>query len=90
MNMEDLEQCFKKAMKDKANYIAVKIETKGCKAPEVIINPYENFETKLDYYQNAYSDDLALKNCKDIKITDFMAAYNFEELEHLICYSEMN
>lgn len=41
-------------------------------APEIIINPKENFEAKMDYYQKAYDEDLQLKTNENIRITDFM------------------
>lgn len=40
-------------------------------APEFIINPKENFNEKLSYYREAYSNDLTLKSNPHIKIIDY-------------------
>lgn len=49
----------------------VEIEMEGFPKPEIIINPAENFEEKLRYYQKAYTDDLVLKTFNGIRIKDF-------------------
>ena len=49
--------------------------------PESIINPSENFGTKLDYYKKAYDDNLNLKATKGIKITGAINGNDFAWLE---------
>lgn len=39
--------------------------------PETIINPNDNFESKLNYYANAYDEDLKLKANPNIKIISY-------------------
>lgn len=77
----DLEEFYKLGMKNKVGFIGMQILAKGCNKPEIIINPTENFQQKLDYIRNAYDEDLRLKACKDIKIVALVCGNNFDELE---------
>lgn len=56
--------------KENGEYLAVWVSVNGS-APEMIINPKENFEAKLSYYATAYHDDLTLKANPTIKIVRF-------------------
>ena len=38
---------------------------------EIICNPYENLDKKLEYYLKAYNDNLTLKTFDKIKIIAF-------------------
>lgn len=53
-----------------AKLLIVEVQVEG-NAPEVIINPRENFASKLEYYANAYNDDLSLKANPNIKIVNY-------------------
>lgn len=56
--------------KYKAEWLAIWVSVnKG--VPEIILNPKENFENKLAYYQNAYNEDLTLKANPSIRIIHF-------------------
>ena len=65
-------------------YLVVKIETEGNPAPEIIVNPAENFASKLVYYNKAYNDDMQLINAKNvgrlIYITDVLMTSNLGDL----------
>ena len=52
----------------KNKFIAVAIDMKGNSGWEIIINPKENFDAKLEYYDKAYNDNLELNSCSDIRI----------------------
>ena len=82
LTMNDLEKCFETATECNYNYIGVKIETQGSEAPEIIINPRENFKTKLDYYKKAYNNDLILKTFNGIKIIGFTCEDDFRDIEY--------
>ena len=69
MRKEHLRNLLNNALKNKAAYVGVKIETRGMEKPEYIINPYENIAQKLVYYNGAYNDDLVLKTYDGIRIT---------------------
>ena len=79
--MNSLEMCFKRAIEYKAEYVAVKIEMEGFSSPEIIINPIENAEDKLKYYQNVYDENLNHKHAKGIRIVNFTYGYSFEEIQ---------
>ena len=81
LTMTELENVFKRAIELEENYIGVRIETQGSEKPEIIINPTENFEVKLEYYKKAYNNDLTLKSFNGIKITGFMYGYDFAEIQ---------
>lgn len=51
-------------------YMVVAVSINGA-SPEFIINKKENFEKKMEYYQQAYDDNLRLKYNSDIRIIDF-------------------
>lgn len=70
INMEALQYIFEKAIKDNSEYVAIKVSMQGFDGCEIIINPRENFKAKLNYYKNAYNDDLTLKTFNGIKIID--------------------
>lgn len=81
MKLTDLELCFENAKKNNAKYIGVLVETRGTDKPEIIINPSENFDFKLDYYKKAYNNDLVLKTFDGIRITRFDFGNTFSQLE---------
>lgn len=70
MKKEHLIKCFALAEEYGFDYVAVKIQMKGFELPEIIINPRENFNEKLNYYVNNYDADLTLKSYSGIKIVD--------------------
>lgn len=69
--------------RNEADYLVLKIAGATPKA-ELIINPKENIETKLQYIQKAYSETLTLKNAPHIEITH----YNFVTKDELQAYFE--
>ena len=68
--MSELEFVVKTAIKTKQS-LGVIIEMPGFESPEMIINPVENLEKKLEYYKSAYDDNLEHKNAKGIKIIGY-------------------
>jgi len=81
LTMENLEKCFESAKEQRYPYVGIKIKMKGFEEPEVIINPNANFDKKLDYYKNAYNDDLTLKSFNGIKIIGFSYGDTYDEIE---------
>ena len=84
MSMENLEECFKTAIENNSKYIAVKIETRGSEGAEIIINPRCNFESKLEYYKKAYTDDLVLKTYDGIRIVGFCDSDTFDFIDFML------
>ena len=64
--MSELEFVIKTALKTKQS-LGLMIEMPGFESPELIINPVENLEKKLEYYKNTYGEDLEHKHAKGIK-----------------------
>lgn len=81
MKKFELVNVFISAIEDNYNYIAVYVQVKNSTMPEIIINGRSNFKSKLEYYINAYDDDLRLKTCNDIKILKVKKINNFSELD---------
>lgn len=79
---------FKKIVEDGVyrdrRFLAVKIETEGNPGPEIIVNPSENINAKMDYYDKAYNDDMELISAKAsgklIRITDAIMTSNLNDL----------
>lgn len=87
--MINLARCFNAASANKAKYVGVAIQVDDAKSPEVIINEACNFATKLQYYKDAYDDDLTLIHCNTISIVGFTYGNTFQEIEaHLFGKSE--
>lgn len=80
-SLDALELCFVNAKNSNAKYIGVLIETRGSEAPEIIINPSGNFDTKLEYYKRAYNEELILKSFDGIRIIGFDYGNTFAQLE---------
>ena len=80
LTMTDLESTFNQAIGLGVNYIGVRIQMQGFDEPEVIINPKENFETKLAYYKKAYNEDITLKTFNGIKIIGCEYGDSFNEI----------
>jgi hypothetical protein len=70
---EKLTEILTAAIKNKNEYIAVAVETKGSNDIEIIINPNSNFEKKLSYYTRSYNDDMVLNTYDGIKVVSAIA-----------------
>ena len=66
-NIEELKNAFKKC-KELRRCIEILIEMPDLPSCEIIRNPYENLDKKLEYYLKAYNQDLTLKTFDKIKI----------------------
>lgn len=88
LTMTNLENCFAEAKREEWAYIGVKIQMQGFEQPEVIINPFNNFDAKLDYYKKAYNDDLTLKTFNGIKIIGFTFGDDFGDIEADLVFGE--
>lgn len=82
LTKNDLENCLNKACNEGYKYVGIKIATIGLEKEEVIINSFENFDDKLNYYRNAYNDDLSLKSDPEkVKIVGFTYSNSFNQIE---------
>ncbi len=69
--MSDLEFIINQAKNLKVN-LGLFIEMSGFEKPEVIVNPPENLDKKLEYYKVTYNENLEHKNAKGIRIIGYM------------------
>lgn len=67
MNKQDLIDAFDECIKYNLP-ICIVLKLPETPANELIINPPDNFEKKIDYYKNTYDDNLINKNNPEIKI----------------------
>ena len=81
LKMRNLEKCFEGAKLENSKFIGVLVQMKGFEKAELIVNRRENFSKKLEYYKNAYNNDLVLKTFDGIKIVGFTHADTLDELE---------
>jgi hypothetical protein len=81
LNIKNLENCFNEAIKQDYDYVAIKVKMLDMPKDEIIINPRENFEIKLNYYKHAYNDDLTLRHNANVQIVGFTYGDRFEDIE---------
>lgn len=86
LTMKNLENCFERAKKNYARFVAVRIEMEGFPEAEVIINPIANADSKLEYYKKTYDDNLNHKYATGIKIVGCTFGDDFKEIEEDIDY----
>jgi len=84
LTMKNLERGFEEAQRNGLKYVGVKIQMEGFPKPEIIINPIDNFDAKLEYYKKAYNDDLTLKTFNGIKIVGFTFEDKFNYIQVLL------
>lgn len=75
---ERLEAAFMEA-KELGKCVYVDVKFPGGNGAERIINPPENIDVKLDYYKEAYDDNLFLKTNMGIEIVSFGYIHKFED-----------
>lgn len=62
-------------------FIGLKIKMAGFEKDEIIINERENFNTKLEYYQRVYDEDLNHKFSQGIKIVGVTSGDSFDDIQ---------
>lgn len=77
---EQLIEIFNDAIEFGSRYTAVEVQTKGSEKSEIIINLYENFKNKLEYYIKAYNDDLVLNTFDGIRIVSAISLDDNSEM----------
>lgn len=84
MNKQEFKKIVNEGINRKRNFMVVKIETVGNPGPEIIVNPAENFDHKIRYYDKAYNDNMELIKAKEvgktIKIIDALMTSNLNDL----------
>ena len=84
MRKQEFNQIVNDGIDRNKNFIVVKIDREGDPAPEIIINPAENFDHKIKYYNKAYNDKMELIKAKEagklIRVTDILMTSNLNDL----------
>ena len=84
MNKQKFKQVVEEGIARRRTFMVVKIYTEGNPAPEIIINPAENFDQKIKYYDKAYNDNMELIKAKEagktIRIIDALMTSNLNDL----------
>ena len=70
---QKLINAFNHAIDIKYKFIVLDLTVPNSDVYETIIVRNPNFKNKLEYYKNAYDDDLKLNACQDIKIMHLTA-----------------
>lgn len=70
----------------KARYFAIAVSIPNLEKPEIIVNPLENIEEKMNYYLSNYDDELKLIHNPAIQIVGITFGDSFEEIEKDLIY----
>lgn len=83
LTMQNLINMVETAKEEGYLFIGIKINMDGFEKDEVIINPRENFDTKLAYYIKTYDENLIHKFSGEtkIRISGFTYGETFDEIE---------
>lgn len=71
LTMKEMVQFFKD-VKEKGLDMVIKLKMPNQEEPEIIMNYNKSIDTKLEYYQKTYTDDLVHKNNSDIQIIEIL------------------
>lgn len=80
MTLSGLTRAFESEWAKSSNWVCVVVKLPNGQE-EFIINGHTNFEDKLEYYQNAYNEDLTLKANPKIMIVDYTFGNTFSEIQ---------
>ena len=87
LSLTNLKNTVAGAIENDAEYVGVAVYNGLNNQTEVIINTTKNMVTgKLDYYENAYNNDLELKTQPKIKITGMTYGDSFEDIRKDLNY----
>ena len=78
---DKFKKLFKNFMNEGAEYIGVFIKSPNLEQPELILNKACNAKKKLEYYLNAYNDDMQLKSINSIEMLSVTGAIYLEDIE---------
>lgn len=87
LHLENLKNAVAGAIENGAEYLGVVVYNGLNDQSEIIINTVHNMATgKLDYYLNAYNDNLELKTQPKIRITGFTYGDSFSDIQKDLGY----
>lgn len=83
--MNVLEREFLLADQGGYNYLAVEVSIADTSVEYIVIRR-QDYSTKLKYYKNAYTEELALKTNNNVRITDVAYGNTFDDIERNLMY----
>ena len=87
LKVDNLRLAVNGAVTNNTSYFGVKVLNEANGQTELIINTVDNMlNGKLDYYLNAYNENLELKNNNKIKIVGFTFANLIEDIRKDLSY----
>lgn len=87
LKIDNLKIAVNGAIRNNATYFGVKVLNEANGQSEIIINAVRNMiNGKLDYYLNAYNENLELKYNNNIKIVGFTFSNLIEEIRKDLSY----
>lgn len=87
LKVDNLKVAVNGAIRNGATYFGVKVLNEANGQSEIIINTVRNMlDGKLDYYLNAYNENLELKYNNHIKIIGFTYSNLVEEIRKDLSY----
>ena len=78
---DKFKEIFNNFVNEGAEYIGVFIKSPNLEQPELILNKICNAKKKLEYYLNAYNDDMQLKSVNSMQMLSITGAIYLEDLE---------
>jgi hypothetical protein len=72
--------CKDECCGDGEGFVAIQVRMDGFPEDEIIINKYENIDSKLEYYNKTYDENCNHKFSKGIRIVNATWAYYFDEI----------
>jgi hypothetical protein len=84
MTLKELNEIFTTCKEECAGTgvgcVAIQVRMDGFPEDEIIVNKYENIDTKLDYYNKTYDENCNHKFAKGIRIVNATWTYYFDEI----------
>ena len=81
IKMDNLEKCFLTAVREKQKYVAILVHIPNQSRNQIIIDSVLDAQVRLEYIQQAYTENLELKTNNGIKIVGFTFANSLKEVE---------
>jgi len=86
LTLENLKRTFYRAIELKQKFIAIRMNIGDLPLDEMIINPIENVDAKLNYYQKTFDENLYHKNVEGIRIAGFTYGNSYKDIEEILWF----
>jgi hypothetical protein len=80
---EDLIVCIRSAMIEGAEWMALLVVMPEHPAPQLIIDPKENFTARLSFLRNTYNDELEHAHNPAVRIVGFSSGSNISKVSKI-------